>query len=214
MSLIYLQRALLPLDALNPGVGMDHPMRKVVRQVAFERDGWTKERAKKVGDLFDSMAEDWSQRSGAERTEALLDGLNRAQYLNGRCLEIGCGTGSNLELLCNFFGEVVGIDLSLSMLLKMTTQSPPVINCDASCLPFSDESFDSIVIQNSFLFRDEVLRLLRPSGALFWVSTNADRTPIYLSPYDVHKALGADFNGVTSLAGNGIWSAFSRSMTT
>jgi len=37
----------------------DHPMRKLTRQVAFD-GAWDAERAKKVGDLFDGMAADWS----------------------------------------------------------------------------------------------------------------------------------------------------------
>ena len=56
--------------------GPDHPMRKVTRQVAFEKDGWTKERAEKVAQLFDAMAAQWGERIAKmmeEATAALTD---------------------------------------------------------------------------------------------------------------------------------------------
>ncbi len=41
--------------------GDEHPMRKVTKQVAFD-GGWDEERRRKVAELFDSMAADWTAR--------------------------------------------------------------------------------------------------------------------------------------------------------
>ena len=43
----------------DPREGDEHPMRKVTKQVAFD-GGWDEERRRKVAELFDSMAADWT----------------------------------------------------------------------------------------------------------------------------------------------------------
>lgn len=48
-------------------------------------------------------------------------------------------------------------------------------------------------------------RVLRPGGAVGWVSSLGLRTPIYLEPLEVLEALGPGWNGVTSAWGESTW---------
>lgn len=186
-------------------------MRTVVRETAFDEDVWTPERKSMVRSTFGSMAKEWKLRSGADRTEALSEAISRVDLSHGFCLELGCGTGSVLQILEERFDQVVGVDLSLEMLMNCTFDSGNLLQGDSNTLPFRSGTVDVCIIVNSLLFPDEIRRILRKDGHLVWVSTNGDRTPIYLSPTEVHSALGDEFYGVTAECGNGIWSCFSRS---
>lgn len=192
------------------GVNDSHPMRAVVEQIATSPQGWTPERSAKVRELFDSMAADWAERNGPDRTEALAEVLERLALPGRRCLEVGCGTGSVLGLLASRFEAVVGVDLAMGMLRRADCEGVSLIQGDAGMLPFADRSFDVIVAVNAFLFPGEFKRVLSEGGTLVFVSTNGDRTPIYLSPERVGEALGEEFRGVSAESGNGIWSCFSR----
>ena len=192
------------------GVGSSHPMRAVVEQIAASPHGWTSDRSAKVRELFDSMAEDWAERNGPDRTEALAEALERLALPGRRCLEVGCGTGSVLGLLSRRFEAVVGVDLAMGMLRRADCEDASLIQGDAGRLPFADSSLDLIVAVNAFLFPAEYKRVLAQRGNLIFVSTNGDRTPIYLSPERVAEALGEEFAGVSAESGNGVWSCFSR----
>ena len=118
--------------------GPDHPMRKVTRQVAFESNGWTPERAEKVATLFDAMAPDWHSRQSSERQEALRDALKRGNVPGGPhavCAEIGSGTGSSTPDLAKHFGRVVAIDLSREMLRRAPAEPGLRARADGACLP-------------------------------------------------------------------------------
>src|SRR2546421_10201902 len=72
----------------------NHPMRKVTRQVAFEPEGWTPERAAKVAELFDGLAPEWNTRFSETRLDPLEDAFTRGDVSRrGGGLEIGSGTG-------------------------------------------------------------------------------------------------------------------------
>jgi len=77
----------LPDDTNGPGavvrpeegVGSDHPMRNVTRQVAFEA-GWSSGRARKVAELFDSMAGEWdASHSDPVRVAPVVDAVRRPE---------------------------------------------------------------------------------------------------------------------------------------
>ena len=210
MELIYWPRLVLEKTDRDQGAGPDHPMRGVVEQVATNEDGWNHERATKVRTLFDEMAPEWKLRSGTARTEALIEALRRLAPNGSCCLEVGCGTGFVLGYLDETFETTIGIDLSFEMLANSNCPEVPTLQADAAKLPFASATFDLVVIVNSLLFTNELKRVLDDDGALIWVSTNGDRTPIYLSPERVHQALGDDYYGVSAGCGDGIWSCFSR----
>jgi SAM-dependent methyltransferase len=73
-------------------------------------------------------------------------------------LEIGCGFGRNLRFLKDHFGEhiqCVGLDFSPSMLSHaqrfLGEDSPPLVNGDATRLPFADASFDVVLVHGVFM---------------------------------------------------------------
>jgi len=136
-------------------------MRKVTRQVAFDPDGWTPERAAKVAELFDSLAPTWAERDVPERHDAVRDALSRGgPFPTGVCLEAGAGTGSTTPDLVDAFGSVVSTDLSTEMLARLPAIVPRV-RADASRLPFPDRSMAVVALVNMFLFPVEVDRVLR-----------------------------------------------------
>jgi ubiquinone/menaquinone biosynthesis C-methylase UbiE len=107
--------------------------------------------------------------------------LEMVEGLQGRALEIGCGSG---ELLCNLLKrnfEVVGIDLAPSMI--EASRDLVVKRCegkrvdaavaDIENLPFREESFDLVIAAGviEYLASDEkalcgLYRILRPGGVV------------------------------------------------
>lgn len=185
-------------------------MRLVTRQVAFE-DGWSSGRSAKVSELFDSLAPEWSARhDDAARRAPVADALRRGGLnLDGRWLELGSGTGVATAAVAPLVGRLVAVDLSAQMLAHATSLAPKV-RADASRLPFADGTFDSILLVNMLLFPIELDRVLSPGGALIWVNTLGDRTPIHLPPTDVVAALPGAWTAVTARSGSGFWAVLSR----
>lgn len=189
----------------------DHPMRKVTEQVAFQPAAWTPERATKVGDLFDDLAAEWHTRSDPHRSEPVDDAYERGDVpTGGVTLEVGSGTGLLTPSLVARCQQVIAVDLSLQMLLLAPGDVAPRLQADASRLPFPDRSIEAVVLINCLLFPDETARVLAPEGAVVWVNTSGDRTPIYLSAEAVDDALPGDWTGVAADAGWGTWAVLRR----
>jgi len=110
--------------------------------------------------------------------DALVAGKRRPRTI----LEIGCGGMALTTELLRRGLKPVPVDLDQEVLrrisIKRAPEAPPVA-ADAEALPFSDESFD-LVIHNQtlhhFLRRDKVLReiqrVLAPGGILYSIETN------------------------------------------
>ena len=191
--------------------GPDHPMRKVTRQVAFEPDGWSRERAAKVAHLFDTMASEWGKRTTAERQDVLRDALARGGLAKAaRCLEVGSGTGSSTPDLAARYETVIALDLSREMLRHAPHAPGRRVQADAARLPLADASVDAVVLVNALLFPAETARVLAPGGAVVWVNSLGDRTPIHLPPEDVARALPGRWRGFASEAAWGIWCTLRR----
>lgn len=60
-------------DAPYAGMSADHPMRRVTLAAAFDPGSWTDERRRRVTELFDGLAEDWSSRDVTGREAPILD---------------------------------------------------------------------------------------------------------------------------------------------
>lgn len=191
--------------------GPDHPMRKVTRQVAFEPDGWTPERATKVAELFNALAPEWHTRMSETRQEPLRDALERGGVKGGRCVEVGSGTGYGTRELVGSFDEVIAVDIALEMLRRAPGDLGPRVLADGAALPLADGAADAVVLVNALLFPAEVARVLAPAGALVWVNSLGDATPIHLSAADVAKALPGNWDGPASEAGWGTWCVLRRS---
>lgn len=186
-------------------------MRKLTRQVAFD-GAWDAARAQKVGDLFDSMAADWStDHVDATKAAPIIDALERGTATtDGRWLELGSGTGAGTRVLSGQVGALVAFDLAGEMLAHAPGELAPRVRGDASVLPFGNDAFDTVMMVNMLLFPGEVDRVLTPGGTIVWVNTLGDQTPIHLPAADVADALPGSWVGVTANAGTGLWATLRR----
>ena len=210
--LVRLDRVIPHQEPSRPIADPALPIREVTRQIAFEPDGWTAERRQRVAQLFDGLAGEWSRRPDlAERRVPLEDAYRRGDIpAGGRCLELGSGTGATTAFLAGHHDLVMAADLAIEMLRHASPTEGSRIQCDASTLPFPDASIEAATLVNMFLFPAELDRVLAPEGALVWVSTAGDRTPIYLPATDVASALPGEWTGVHSEAGQGTWAVLRR----
>jgi SAM-dependent methyltransferase len=180
-------------------------MRELTRAIALERDAWTAERKAQIASFFDAMAAGWRARDVPQRHDALADALARGgPFPDGRCLEVGSGTGNATADVRGRFTDVVSLDISLEM-LRFAPNGDRRVQAAASALPVRAGSAAVVVLINMFLFPYEVARVLADDGVLLWVSTNGEETPIFLAPADVLRALPGTWDGVTSDAGWGKW---------
>ena len=199
-----------------PGLAADHPMRAVTRAVAFDPDGWTKERRLQVAALFDGLADDWHTRDLPGREAPLLDALDRgldaAPVADRRvALDIGAGNGLHSRHLAPHFSVLASVDISYEMLRRAPLAPALRVQGDASRLPMTDGSVDVVVLANVFLFPAEVDRVLSTHGVVVWVNSRGTGTPIHLLATEVDDALPGSWEGVSSSAGWGTWSVHWRS---
>ncbi len=195
----------------QPFAGPDHPMRKMTRRVAFERE-WDDRNVENVGRLFDELADGWAARADEEgRVASIADALDRGGApLDGAWLELGSGTGMGTSVAAERVGSIVATDLSWEMLVRAPSDLAPRVRADAARLPFRQDQFDGLLLVNMLLFPAEADRVLRPDGALVWVNTVGDQTPIHLPPDDVLEALPGAWRGTAGRAGTGLWVVATR----
>jgi SAM-dependent methyltransferase len=190
----------------EPFAGPDHPMRRLTRSIALG-EPWTQDDAERVAALFDSMAADWSaQHVDATKAAPVLDAIERgAVPVAGDWLELGSGTGAGTRVLAGAVGRIVATDLSEQMLRHAPGELAPRVRADAAGLPFTADTFDAVLLINMLLFPVEIDRVLQPDGAVVWINTLGDQTPIHLPPDDVLRALPGDWHARTARAGTGFW---------
>ncbi|MDG2261904.1 MAG: methyltransferase domain-containing protein [Actinomycetota bacterium] len=191
--------------------GANSPMRRVTRQVAFE-SAWDNQRADKVRDLFDGMADHWHERVSPDRGAPLADAIDRGDVQRGLTLELGSGIGDSTAYIEDHVGPTVSADLAMEMLIRAPTDTRRV-RADASRLPFADGLASSIVLINALLFPAEVDRVLAAEGTVVWVNTSGENTPIFLSSEDLVEALPGAWAGVASRADRGTWAVLRRAST-
>ena len=195
--------------------GPDHPMRIATRRAAgLDSGGWTAELRNEVANFFDGIADEWHTRNSPERTAVVMDALSRGlgsiEVPVGTAVEVGSGIGTYSGLLAERFPTVVAIDLSLPMLNLAPVAPARRVQADGARLPLRDGSAAAMVLINAFLFPGEVERVLSPKGALVWVNSSGEQTPIYLSVEDLVAQLPGEWTGAASRAGEGHWCVLQR----
>ena len=129
---------------------------------------------------FDQAAEYYDEtRSLPPVTHAaVIDQVVGEVRSRGECIEIGVGTGRIARSLHDHGIPITGADLSQPMLRRLVAnaggQRPfPLVQADATSLPFRDASFDAAVACHVFhlipQWRDavaELVRVVRPGGVL------------------------------------------------
>jgi len=118
--------------------------------------------------------------------DRVFDSMNKGLKLVGirlfrpskgmRVLDVGCGTGSHLELYQRFGCELYGLDLSPSMLAvarKRLGDAAQLDLGDASQMPYQDDYFDLVVAMLTLhemrpeirtVVLREIKRVLKPDG--------------------------------------------------
>jgi SAM-dependent methyltransferase len=94
----------------------------------------------------------------------------KSKIQNPKILDVGCGTGANLEMLANF-GEAEGVDVSDAALEFCKQKGLKAYKGLAESLPFADESFDVVTaldvvehLDDDIAGLKEMNRVLRTSG--------------------------------------------------
>jgi ubiquinone/menaquinone biosynthesis C-methylase UbiE len=119
----------------------------------------------------------WAERSGmAERRRRLLDGAR------GRVLEIGAGTGLNMEYYPADLDRLVMAEPELHMARRLERRlrsrdlRAEVIRAPAEVLPFDDGAFDTVVstlvlctVEEPMAALREICRVLHPEGSLLFL---------------------------------------------
>ncbi|WP_419181198.1 class I SAM-dependent methyltransferase [Haloarcula pelagica] len=122
---------------------------------------------------------DWMHRF--ERVDRLLTGRYRRHRfgdVDGRVLDVACGTGANFRYLPES-ADLVGIDISPAMLDRASDQlaslgrDGTLREMDAQALDFADDSFDAVIsAMSTCTFPDpvaalrEMERVCRPDGTI------------------------------------------------
>jgi SAM-dependent methyltransferase len=195
--------------------GPDHPMRIATRRAAgLEGGGWTGELRGEVETFFDQLAGEWHTRTSPERmavvADAMTRGLDPLKLASGVAVEVGSGIGTYSPLLAERYQSVLAVDLSFEMLKRAPAAPAYRVQGDGSRLPVRDGAAAAVVLINAFLFPEEVKRVLAPGGAVVWVNSSGEFTPIYLSVDDLVASLGGAWSGTTSRAGEGHWCVLRR----
>jgi len=189
---------------------VDHPMRVVTRDAASS-NAWDAHTAATVGSLFDSMAAEWHEKhSDTEHTASLVDALDRGALPTVRLVELGCGTGAGTAVVSHCRPVSAAMDLSAGMLSHADPLCAPLVRADASALPLPDSCAEVVVMLNMLLFPEEVDRILAPGGAIVWVNTGGEATPIHLTAEELVEALPGWWDAVASRAGTGTWAVARR----
>jgi ubiquinone/menaquinone biosynthesis C-methylase UbiE len=130
----------------------------------------------------------------------------------GRVLEVGIGTGANLELYLEDVLELVGVDISAGMLRRAEARCSkarmPVRlqQADVEVLPFADRSFDTVTATCVFCSVDdpvaglrELGRVVKPAGRILLLEHVRPERPLLGSMFDaltplVRRLMGPEIN--------------------
>ncbi len=193
----------------------DHPMRIMTRRAAgLLPPPWGAQARLEVATYFDAMADEWHTRTSPERDAVVADALDRGLPADlGRgdvCLELGSGIGAYTPLLVGRWRRVLAVEVAMEMLLRAPADVGHRLLTDGARLPLRDGAASAVVLVNCFLFPAEVDRVLGPDGVVVWVNSSGSQTPIHLRGDEVLAALPGSWVGVTSGAGEGLWTVLQR----
>ena len=102
-----------------------------------------------VKDLYDSTSHNYDKRheNPTAKYARKKEFSMVKKYSSGRILDIGCGTGEHLKLVGGF-----GTDISYNMIMEARKKSSlQFVQSNAEGLPFSRESFDTVLCMFSVL---------------------------------------------------------------
>jgi SAM-dependent methyltransferase len=137
---------------------------------------------------YDGLAE-WYEGFRPQVRSEEIDALHRLLGPGqGRCLDLGCGTGVGGAAVAELGWTVVGVDISSDLLDAARVRGLEVLLASADALPFDDASFDAAV--SFFTHTDidefaaaigEVARVLRPEAPFVYVGCH----PCFVGPHSL-----------------------------
>ena len=198
------------------GLGSDdHPMRIMTRRAAgLVGPPWDERARAEVAAYFDGMAEEWHTRTSPERDAVVADALARGLPADlgsaDVCVELGSGIGAYTPALADRWRRVLAAEVAIEMLLRAPAAPGHRLLADGAALPLGDGAASAVVLVNCFLFPAEVDRVLGPDGVVVWVNSSGAQTPIHLTADEVLEALPGAWTGVSSGAGEGLWTVLQR----
>lgn len=127
--------------------------------------------------FYDKLMTDAEQRCLRDWRESLL------KNLSGMVLEIGCGTGANLEFYPSAIQHLTLIEPNNTMRRKLDKKllfyphlRATTLDSDDELLPFPDNHFDSVVstlvlcsVKNPYQMLSEIYRVLKPMGKFMFI---------------------------------------------
>ncbi len=130
-----------------------------------------------VSKFYDNIMKDAEDKGLRDWRQMLL------KNSSGDVLELGCGTGANLEFYPSTIKRLVLIEPNLHMCQKLKEKIPvykmnniEILNDKAEHLSFADASFDTVVctlvlcsVSNLEKALSEIHRILRPKGKLIFI---------------------------------------------
>jgi ubiquinone/menaquinone biosynthesis C-methylase UbiE len=142
---------------------------------------------------FDRLAPEWdATRVSRERLAPMIAALESLPDAPARALDVGTGTGAAARLIAELWpdAEVIGVDASAGMIAEARRLGRERYEvADASRLPFSDESFDLVTLNNMIPFFDELERITKPGGLVAVAFSMGARTPIWVPLQTVQARL-------------------------
>jgi SAM-dependent methyltransferase len=146
---------------------------------------------------YSTVTEIAGERASAAQVQRLLCRYYFASdYCAGRdVLEVACGTGQGIGLLARRAKSVTGVDIDPKLLGRAkknyaARDSVHLIAGDAEALPFTDASFDVVILFEAIyylphpsVFVKEAKRVLRRGGVVLACTANKDLPDFNPSPY-------------------------------
>jgi SAM-dependent methyltransferase len=132
---------------------------------------------------------DWYEEFRPSLNEDEVDVLRR--FLGpgqGRCLDLGCGTGTAIPELTRLGWTVTGVDVAEEMLSRARERAPEaeLIQAPAEALPFDDATFDAGVsiwthtdVDDFAAILREAARVLRPEAPFVYIGAH----PCFVGPH-------------------------------
>jgi ubiquinone/menaquinone biosynthesis C-methylase UbiE len=162
-----------------------------------------------VASMFNRIAHEWDATRAAP---ARLNAIRAAFEAVGepppaRVLDLGTGTGAAARVAAEVWplAEVVGVDISTGMIDEArrlaSSDRERYEVADSAHLPFPDDSFDLVSLNNMIPFYDELARVTAPEGHVAIAFSLGDQTPIYVPPERVIAEL--ERRGFTHIASFG-----------
>ncbi|WP_433002391.1 methyltransferase domain-containing protein [Kribbella sp. CA-294648] len=143
---------------------------------------------------YDGLADWYDEHNAAaadSNREPLLDLLGPG---DGMCLDLGCGTGQNLQTLRSTGRTVVGLEYSADQLRLAQQRAAPgeaLIQADAAVLPFADAVFSTVAalwlstdVDDFAAVLAEAARVLRPGGVVVFYGAH----PCFNGPHTEVRA--------------------------